>query len=69
MDILGIKDPIETKSTEGLEADALEHFRETFSIDKISRYEIHLPWKETLEWFKWQQEHCRENMYFDIFET
>lgn len=46
LDVLGINEPMEAKSKETLAADAMEHFRNTVTVNSESRYEVTLPWIE-----------------------
>ncbi|KAJ8978051.1 hypothetical protein NQ317_015232 [Molorchus minor] len=46
IDILGISDPIQTKSRKELEQQVLEHFLKTVSINEEGRYEVVMPWIE-----------------------
>ncbi|XP_044740096.1 uncharacterized protein LOC123301423 [Chrysoperla carnea] len=44
--VIGITDPIETKSKKLAEQEICERFRETVVINNDKRYEVCLPWKE-----------------------
>ncbi|XP_050500156.1 uncharacterized protein LOC126880374 [Diabrotica virgifera virgifera] len=46
LDVLGIKDPAETKCREELDIRTLEKFKESTVVNSKNRYEICLPWAE-----------------------
>ncbi|CAL8087563.1 unnamed protein product [Orchesella dallaii] len=47
LEAIGIKDPIEVKSKEEEEQQALKQFRENVARDEDGRYVVSLPWKES----------------------
>ncbi|GFU93829.1 transposon Tf2-6 polyprotein [Trichonephila clavipes] len=49
METLGIMDPVETKSKEEMEKNAVEHFMKTIDSDEEGRYIVNLPWIEAKE--------------------
>ncbi|GFT59126.1 integrase catalytic domain-containing protein [Trichonephila clavipes] len=49
METLGIMDPVETKSKEEMEKNAVEHFMKTGDRDEEGRYTVKLPWIEAKE--------------------
>ncbi|XP_023316203.1 uncharacterized protein LOC106652657 [Trichogramma pretiosum] len=46
LDVLGIRDPVETLSKEAHQAKVVRQFQETTRLNEEGRYEVHLPWKE-----------------------
>lgn len=46
LELLGIRDPVEQKSTEEKKREIVQHFEETVHQRKDGRYEVHMPWKE-----------------------
>ncbi|XP_015914900.2 uncharacterized protein [Parasteatoda tepidariorum] len=52
IDILDIRDPIETKSRKELETAALDYFQKTVTNNENGRYEFHLPWLETKDYLR-----------------
>lgn len=44
LDVLGIKDPIESKNSQDLNEEALEFFNATVKREKLGRYQVSLPW-------------------------
>ncbi|KAF2896980.1 hypothetical protein ILUMI_09196 [Ignelater luminosus] len=46
LDVMGITDPVETKSRERTQKEICERFRQAVTINENKRYEICLPWKE-----------------------
>ncbi|KAF2891210.1 hypothetical protein ILUMI_14963, partial [Ignelater luminosus] len=46
LDVMGITDPVETKSRERVQEEICERFRQAVTINENKRYEICLPWKE-----------------------
>ncbi|XP_050508060.1 uncharacterized protein LOC126885522 [Diabrotica virgifera virgifera] len=46
LDVLGIKDPAETKCREELDIRTLEKFKESTVVNSENRYEVCLPWAE-----------------------
>lgn len=46
LDVLGIKDPIQTATTKTRQTDLLKRFRETIKVLKGGRYQVDLPFKE-----------------------
>ncbi|GFU94161.1 integrase catalytic domain-containing protein [Trichonephila clavipes] len=49
METQGIMDPVETKSKEEMEKNAVEHFMKTVDRDEEGRYIVKLPWIEAKE--------------------
>ena len=47
LDVLGIKDPIETKTKEEYEKEICENFLKSVTVNKEGRYEVKLPWLES----------------------
>ncbi|XP_035211064.1 uncharacterized protein LOC118185333 [Stegodyphus dumicola] len=43
LDLLGIRDPVETKCRKEMEITTLNHFNKTVTFEE-GRYEVHLPW-------------------------
>lgn len=46
LDVLGIKDPIETKTQKEREEETEESFLKTVKVNSLGRYEVQLPWLE-----------------------
>ncbi|KAF2895559.1 hypothetical protein ILUMI_10613, partial [Ignelater luminosus] len=46
LDVMGITDPVETKSRERAQEEICERFRQAVTINENKRYEICFPWKE-----------------------
>ncbi|XP_011858502.1 PREDICTED: uncharacterized protein LOC105556050 [Vollenhovia emeryi] len=47
LDILGITDPVQTKTKESHQEQVKDYFRQTVTVNNAGRYEVYLPWKES----------------------